>query len=89
LHYHGPFSVTNLFSREHKLFFVTYKKKNQHLLLPHTKYEREGNVCIPDITLCIQTDIMKYEISSQCKANEKKVSEQNNPNVGGFFFGIG
>jgi hypothetical protein len=31
----------------------------------------ERNVCIPVITLCIQTDFMKYEISSQCKANEK------------------
>jgi hypothetical protein len=56
------------------------------LLLSHTKHERERNVCIPntDTTLCIQTDIMNYEISSQCKAIEKYISEQTYANVGFF-----
>jgi hypothetical protein len=79
-------SLILIHQRAQTFFFVKYKKKNQHLLLFDTKYERGRKVCIPDITLCIQTGIMKYEISSQCKANEKQVSEETNANVGGFFW---
>jgi hypothetical protein len=50
-------------------------------------YEREKNVCIPYTTLCIQTHNKNYKIDSQCKANEKSVSDQTSPNLG-FFGGI-
>jgi hypothetical protein len=35
-----------------------------------------------------ETDIMKYENSSHCKANKKQVSEETNANVGAFLLDL-
>jgi hypothetical protein len=70
-HFKAFLQLKLIHQKSTNFFFRKYKKKAQHLLLSHRKYERERNVCIPDKILCIQTDIMKYEFSSQCNANEK------------------
>jgi hypothetical protein len=54
---------------------VTDKRKN-------IKFSQEEEELFETL---IQTDIMKYEISSECKANKKLVSEETNANVGFFF----
>jgi hypothetical protein len=81
-HYKAFLSLKLIHQRAQTFIFVTYKKKIINIYGYPLRLIPDG------ITLCIQTDIMKYEISSQCKANEKLVSEESNSYVGGFFLWI-